>query len=88
MGIALKNVNARLKAYFGTISGLYIDSKVGVGTTAYLSLYDVLDRQHLGAEEDDVRGDDAELEAADADPEGVRAPKSEARGTVFHSLKK
>ena len=36
MGIALKNVNARLKAYFGTISGLYIDSKVGVGTTAYL----------------------------------------------------
>ena len=28
------------------------------------------------------------VKLAAAEPEGVRAPKSEARGTVFHSLKK
>ena len=48
MGIALKNVNARLKAYFGSISGLYIDSELGSGTTVYLSLYDALVSQNLG----------------------------------------
>ena len=42
MGIALKNVNARLKACFGAISGIYIDSTLGEGTTVYLSLYDAL----------------------------------------------
>ena len=47
MGIALKNVNARLKAYFGAISGLYVDSKEGSGTTVYLSLYDALANQDL-----------------------------------------
>ena len=53
MGIALKNVNARLKAYFGAISGLYIDSKYGKGTTVYLSLYDALANQNLGTEDED-----------------------------------
>ena len=42
LGIALRNVNARLKACFGTVSGLYIESEVDVGTTVYLSLYDAL----------------------------------------------
>ena len=54
MGIALKNVNARLKAYFGAISGLYIDSKVGEGTTVYLSLYDALVKQNLDEEDEEV----------------------------------
>ena len=40
MGIALKNVNARLKGFFGSLSGLHIESEYGVGTTVYLSLYD------------------------------------------------
>ena len=52
MGIALKNVNARLKAYFGSISGLYIDSELGTGTTVYLSLYDALVTQSLGDAEE------------------------------------
>ncbi len=47
MGIALKNVNMRLKAYFGTVSGIYIDSTLGEGTTVYLSLYDALVTQRL-----------------------------------------
>ena len=42
MGIALKNVNARLKGYFGTRSGLRVDSELGVGTTITLTLYDAL----------------------------------------------
>ncbi len=54
MGIALKNVNARLKAYFGAISGLYIDSEYGVGTTVYLSLYDALVDQKLDDEEEEI----------------------------------
>lgn len=42
MGIALKNVNARLKGYFGTLSGIHIESTYGKGTTVYLSMYDAL----------------------------------------------
>ena len=42
MGIALQNVNARLKGYFGNLSGLHIESIYGEGTTVYLSLYDAL----------------------------------------------
>ena len=61
MGIALKNVNARLKACFGSISGLYIDSTVGKGTTVYLSLFDALATQHL-EEDDDDDDDEAELD--------------------------
>ncbi len=64
MGIALKNVNARLKAYFGAISGLYVDSKYGVGTTVYLSLFDALVGQNLsGKDDDDEEEEDLELEA-------------------------
>lgn len=40
MGIALKNVDARLKGYFGNLSGLHIESTYGHGTSVYLSLYD------------------------------------------------
>lgn len=53
MGIALKNVNARLKAFFGAISGLYIDSEYGKGTTVYLNLYDALVDQDLDDDDDD-----------------------------------
>ena len=42
MGIALKNVDARLKGYFGALSGLHVESELGVGTTVFLSLYDAL----------------------------------------------
>ena len=42
MGIALKNVNARLRGYFGALSGLHIKSTRGVGTTVTLTLYDAL----------------------------------------------
>ena len=42
MGIALGNVDARLKGYFGSLSGLHVESEYGVGTTVYLSLYDAL----------------------------------------------
>lgn len=42
MGIALKNVDARLKGYFGSLSGLHVESIFGEGTTVYLSLYDAL----------------------------------------------
>lgn len=42
MGIALKNVNARLKGYFGSLSGIHIESTYGKGTTVYLSMYDAL----------------------------------------------
>lgn len=38
MGIALKNVDDRLKGYFGPASGIRIDSVYGKGTTAYLEL--------------------------------------------------
>lgn len=54
MGIALKNVNARLKAYFGAISGLYVDSTLGEGTTVYLSLYDALLEQSISVEDDEL----------------------------------
>ena len=76
MGIAIKNVNARLKAYFGTISGLYIDSKVGEGTTVYLSLYDALADQHLLDDEDD----EDVTEAAPAAETHVPGP--EAQGAI------
>jgi len=42
MGIALGNVDARLKGFFGSMSGLHIESEYGVGTTVYLSLYNAL----------------------------------------------
>ena len=42
MGIALQNVNARLKGYFGNMSGMRIESTYGEGTTVYLSLCDAL----------------------------------------------
>lgn len=45
MGIALKNVDARLKGYFGSLSGLHVESVYGEGTTVYLSLYDALAKQ-------------------------------------------
>lgn len=38
IGIALKNVDDRLKGYFGSGSGLKIESKLGVGTTVHLIL--------------------------------------------------
>lgn len=41
MGIALKNVNARLKAFFGMSAGLSVESEYGNGTTAYLNLGDL-----------------------------------------------
>lgn len=62
MGIALKNVNARLKAYFGAISGLYIDSKFGEGTTVYLSLFDALVGQNLSDDDDEVDEETEEFE--------------------------
>lgn len=40
MGIALRNINARLKSFFGEISGISIDSEYGKGTTVSLNLYD------------------------------------------------
>lgn len=59
MGIALKNVNARLKAFFGAISGLYIDSEYGKGTTVYLNLYDALVDQSIDISDDEVGGNSA-----------------------------
>ena len=49
MGIALGNVDARLKGYFGNLSGLHMESEFGEGTTVYLSLYNAL----LDEDEDD-----------------------------------
>ncbi|MCQ2751939.1 MAG: histidine kinase [Coriobacteriales bacterium] len=43
MGIALKNVDARLKGYFGALSGIKIDSVFGKGTSVYLTLYGASD---------------------------------------------
>lgn len=40
MGIALKNVDARLKAFFGMHAGLRVESELGKGTTAMLDLGD------------------------------------------------
>ncbi len=40
MGIALKNVDDRLKGYFGTASGIKIESTYGVGTRVNLVLHD------------------------------------------------
>ena len=42
MGIALKNVNARLHGYFGSSSGMRIESEYGEGTTVYLTLRDAM----------------------------------------------
>lgn len=56
MGIALKNVDARLKAFFGAISGLYIDSDYGKGTTVYLNLYDALVDQGVDLGDEDEYG--------------------------------
>ena len=44
MGIALKNVNARLQGYFGGESGLFVSSKEGEGTTVKLTLSDAVAR--------------------------------------------
>ena len=51
MGIALKNVNARLKGFFGSLSGLHIESEYGVGTTVYLSLYDAFANKGANGDE-------------------------------------
>ncbi len=42
MGLALKNVQARLKGYFGEESGLQIESEYGKGTTVFLTMHDAL----------------------------------------------
>ena len=44
MGIALKNVNARLQGYFGGQSGLFVTSEEGKGTTVNLTLSDAVAR--------------------------------------------
>lgn len=54
MGIALKNVNGRIKAFFGAISGLYVDSEYGKGTTVYLNLYDALVDQGINISDEEV----------------------------------
>ena len=41
MGIALKNVDDRLKGYYGGDSGLEVFSELGVGTTVCLTLRNV-----------------------------------------------
>ncbi|MGN0077460.1 MAG: histidine kinase [Coriobacteriales bacterium] len=51
MGIALKNVNARLKGYFGSLSGLSIQSVEGEGTTVVLLLSEALVAPEQEAEE-------------------------------------
>lgn len=51
MGIALKNVNARLKGYFGSLSGLSIQSVEGEGTTVVLLLSEALAAPEQEAEE-------------------------------------
>lgn len=51
MGIALKNVNARLKGYFGSLSGLSIQSVEGEGTTVVLLLSEALSSPEHEAEE-------------------------------------
>lgn len=38
IGIALKNVDDRLKGYFGSASGIRIESEYGIGTTVFLTL--------------------------------------------------
>lgn len=40
MGVALKNVEDRLKGFFGAGSGMRIESELGSGTTVYLTLHD------------------------------------------------
>lgn len=40
IGIALKNVDDRLKGYFGAESGIRIESELGVGTTVFLTFHD------------------------------------------------
>ena len=73
MGIALKNVNARIKAFFGAISGLYIDSEYGKGTTVYLNLYDALVDQGINITDDEIEG---------ADDDGAEDVISEASGPL------
>ena len=51
MGIALKNVNARLKGYLGSLSGLSIQSVEGEGTTVVLLLSEALSSPEHEAEE-------------------------------------
>lgn len=53
LGIALKNVNARLKACYGQMSGLHIESQPDEGTTVYLTLHDALLMQSLDDDEDE-----------------------------------
>ena len=77
MGIALKNVNARLKACFGAISGLYIDSTLGEGTTVYLTLYDAL------VSEDGSQGDDdADAIIEELPPTAVTPPSGDANPAI------
>lgn len=41
MGVALKNVDDRLKGYFGPTSGITMESVYGEGTTVFLNLNDI-----------------------------------------------
>lgn len=57
MGIALKNVDARLRGYFGQSSGLHIESIYGQGATVYLKLHDALAKMKSeNAQNDDTIG--------------------------------
>ncbi|MGI6033244.1 MAG: histidine kinase [Coriobacteriales bacterium] len=78
MGIALKNVNARIKACFGTISGIHIDSELGKGTTVYLNLYDALASQHLLDDDYDDDAYDVEEEEEAEVPDRKLVPDPEA----------
>ncbi len=53
MGIALKNVDARLRGYFGQSSGLQIESVYGQGATVYLKLHDALAKMKSENEQND-----------------------------------
>ncbi len=77
MGIALKNVNARLKACFGAISGLYIDSTLGQGTTVYLTLYDA-----LVGDEDESAAENSEQVVEELAAGAVTPPSGDASPAI------
>ena len=58
MGIALKNVDARLRGYFGQSSGLQIESVYGQGATVYLKLHGALAnmKDKNGSNDDTISG--------------------------------
>ena len=55
------------------ISGLYIDSEYGKGTTVYLNLYDALVDQGINITDDEIEG---------ADDDGAEDVISEASGPL------